>query len=246
MQLVILAAGRGVRLGWHSHNIPKSLVTIQDQPYLAYQLRAFDRFPWSQKFIVGGFGISFLRDFFRNYTNMNYEVLENIDFLKGNLYTLKTAQAVLTESFFVFNADHYYSLENYKKIFATPPHKITIFCDRDRTLTDDDMKVKTKAVKADVAHLVTMSKTLADYDFGYVGVTYIPQNSMAKYWAAVTATATELGDKANVEQVLNTLANQGEAIEIRDISGSWWTEIDTPEDLQNARDVILKNQKSTS
>lgn len=246
MQLVILAAGRGVRLGWHSHNIPKSLVTIQDQPYLAYQLRSFDRFAWSRKFVIGGFGVSFLRDFFRNYVDAGYEVLENIDFLKGNLFSLKTARSVLSESFFVFNADHYYSPDNYRKIFATPPHHITIFCDRDRTLSDDDMKVKTKPIKADVANLVSMSKTLLDYDFGYVGVTFVPQNSFAKYWAAVEATEVELGDKANVEHVLNTLANQGESIEVRDISGSWWTEIDTPEDLQRARDVILKNQKSVS
>jgi choline kinase len=88
--------------------------------------------------------------------------------------------------------------------------------------------------------LIAMAKTLPEWDAGYVGVTYVPVASFETYFKEFAASAIQLGDKANVEHILDRLAGQGGVIDMRDISGSWWTEIDTPEDLSKARDIILK------
>lgn len=235
--LVILAAGRGTRLGEHSQDMPKSLVRIAGRSYLAYQLEGFSRFAFNKKLIVGGFGISYLRDFLCDAGIVDYELVENIDFHKGNLYSLAAARPQLIEDFFVFNADHFYSDAIYKKIFSSHCERITVFCDQDRTLTDDDMKVQSETVAGE-AHLKAMAKSLTQFDCGYVGVTCVPLKCATMYWRAFEAVATELGDKANVEHVLDVLARCGEKIRIADVSGSWWTEIDTPADLENASRII--------
>ena len=85
-----------------------------------------------------------------------------------------------------------------------------------------------------------MDKQLTDYQWGYVGVSYVPKSLQTKYWEACLKTEQNLGDKANVEAVMNQLAADGETINICDISGSWWTEIDTPEDLEKARAIIQR------
>lgn len=236
MQLVILAAGRGSRLGGDQANQPKSLVSVGSVPYLKRQLESFRRFSFSKKILVGGYGIAFLRDFLveNNFTDIT--LIDNTDFLKGNLYSLATARSELTEDFFVFNADHFYSPETYQSILTTRSDNITIFCDKDRSLTDDDMKVR---LAKPSGHLAAMSKTLSAFEAGYVGVTYVPKLAYQRYWDAFDATAAKLGDKANVENVLDGLAAEGGEISVCDISGSWWTEIDTPEDLGKARQIIL-------
>lgn len=245
MQLVILAAGRGVRLGESAENKPKSLVSVDGVPYLELQLRAFDRFAFDRKMIVGGYGITALRELLDASRRDDWMLVENADFHKGNLYSLKAALPFLHGDFFLFNADHYYALSTYRKIFAADSDRVTVFCDQDRILTDDDMKVKTGGAKrfADGnSRVQSMSKTLTDFDGGYVGVTRVPQNLLPLYLDGVAATETEFGDKANVEHVIHWMAGKGNEIRVADASGSWWTEIDTPEDLAKARSTIVNNE----
>jgi choline kinase len=236
LQLVILAAGCGVRLGDEAQDKPKSLVLIRDRAYLSYQLEAFRKFSFSQSLIVGGFGIEHLRNFLHS-EKSNLTLVENPEYQKGNLYSLAAARPLLTDDFFIFNADHYYSDATYAKIFATHSEHVTAFCDFDRKLHDDDMKVHTQE-KIGVLGVKNMAKTLSVFECGYVGVTYVPRVQAENYWQAFEAVAKSLGDKANVEHVLQRLADDGAFLPIQDVSGSWWTEIDTVEDLQKARETI--------
>jgi putative acetyltransferase len=247
LQLVILAAGRGVRLGKSAENKPKSLVTVDGVPYLELQLRAFDRFAFSRKIIVGGYGIAALRGLLDGNRRDDWTLVENADFLRGNLYSLKAALPFLSEDLFLFNADHYYALPTYRKIFAADSDLVAVFCDQDRALTDDDMKVKTSGPKNfsdGRSRVQAMSKTLPDFDGGYVGVTRVPKNLLPLYLDGVAATEREIGDKANVEHVIHWMAGRGGEIRVADTSGSWWTEIDTPEDLAKACATIVKNEGS--
>ncbi len=263
MQIVILAAGQGTRLG--DLSAPKCLVEVSPQKkYLSLQLDALKQFSFEKKLIVGGFGMPVLREFLQKEKISDLTIIENPDFTKANLYSLLVAKNYLTDRFFIFNADHYYSTENYKKIFVTESKDITVFCDRDRKLIADDMKVlsypspsRGGASAANMPNgmfdaqcagrspdggaycVQKIDKKLHEFDFGYVGVTCVPKEKMAIYWQAVARVEDELGDKAYVEAVIQRLAADGEKIGIQDISGSWWTEIDTPEDLERARKTIV-------
>lgn len=239
MQLIILAAGRGVRLGEEAGDRPKSLVSVgQDEPYLGLQLREFARYPFRKKIIVGGFAYEALQTYLKKTNSSDYHLLFNEQYLKGNLYSLLTAWSELDSKsgFFVFNADHFYSRQTYHKIFENRGPSIAVFCDHDRPLVADDMKVQSAQ-----GRLECMAKSLAKFDCGYVGVTYVPPQRSQAYRQACDDAIKIWGESVNVEAVLNLLVERGETIEIGDISGSWWTEIDTPEDLKKARDVLERH-----
>lgn len=238
MQLVVLAAGKGCRLG---KSLPKALVDIAvGKPYLHYQLLSFQKFNFSQKIIVGGFAFSEVRKFIEGFSHTDVTLIENKNFDKGSLLSLLCTQHQVTfcnDDMFLFNADHYYSLETYKKIFSATHKNIVIFCDRDRALGGDDMKVR-----AQDDRLVTMSKVLATHGWGYVGVTFVPHVKQRLYFQAAQEVRKHQGDLVSVEVVLNALAKTGEFIYLVDISGSWWTEVDTPEDLFKASQVIESHE----
>lgn len=240
LNLLILAAGQGSRLGHLAFDKPKSLVTISGgKPYLLYQMEAFAQFKFNKKIVVGGYCFETLSETIENISPHEYCILNNKQYTKGNLYSLLTAKNDLERGFYMFNADHYYSRKTYDFIFSQNIETITIFCDRDRQLTDDDMKVRVKSS----GEFIEMSKKLTEYSWGYVGITAVPTTLLPVYWQACEEAQELYGDQANVESVVNVLAKHNVQIHIADISGSWWTEIDTPEDHQKACEIILKAQE---
>lgn len=237
MQAVILAAGKGTRLGSFTEESPKSLVPVPGGgTYLDLQLRSLGRFDLSSKIVVTGFAATKMRDFFATREWAGVELVHNADFEKGNLYSLLAAKRRLSENFFIFNADHFYAPSLYQKIFSLTAQHITIFCDRDRPLGDDDMKAA--IFEENGKKRLTMAKTLKDFHWGYVGVTCVPASQQDLYWRACDVVAREWGDKAHVEHVIKYLGEQGERVDIVDLSGAWWTEIDTPEDYLRAQRMI--------
>jgi len=89
-------------------------------------------------------------------------------------------------------------------------------------LTDDDMKIShTKEMI-----LTGMSKKLNPYQGGYIGMTFVPQNKLASYWKAAHD-IEGIDNHLNVESVLQHLIEGGEEIDILDVSGSVWIEVDT-------------------
>lgn len=241
MQIVILAAGKGVRLGGRFGELPKSLVPVQDDLcYIDLIVAELEHFKFSAKTVVTGYASHKMTGHFINHGYADFDFAFNPDFAKGNLYSLLAAKSKIRDGFFVFNADHYYAPQIYNTIFSSASDAITLFCDTDRNLVHDDMKISVD--KKNGREILTMSKTLTRYQWGYVGVTHVPTSKLDLYWQACARAADLYGDQAHVEQVIGLLSSEGESIRIVDVSGFWWTEIDTPEDYQKACQIIAQNQ----
>lgn len=231
MRAVVLAAGTGSRLGEMTKVRTKGMVPVAGKRLIDHLFDFFDMDFFDEVIVVGGFCYQDLRDHIKTRGLAKVRVIENPDFLKGNIFTLLTALKQFSDdSFLITNVDHIYPRAMFEKMKLSMKG-ITAMTDFDRQLCDDDMKVKLTADR----HVGRISKALADFDCGYIGMTYVDRSVEKLYRDAALRTVEKVGEKAVVENILQLLAEEGKnPPAICDLSGFGWFEVDTPEDHARA------------
>ena len=239
MKAVVLAAGTGSRLGEITKARTKGMVPVNGKKLIDYLLDFFELEIFERIFVVGGFHYEDLKNHIINKKIENVAVIENREYLKGNIFTLVTALKEFSrDSFLITNVDHIYPHIMFKKMKENFTG-ITAMCDFDRTLTGDDMKVK---LRSDRCSIDKISKTLDNFDCGYIGMTYVDKDKYSIYKDALDSALKKFGDRAVVENILQVLAdNEATSPAICDLSGFGWYEVDTVEDLRRAESMIVKD-----
>lgn len=235
MKALILAAGKGNRLGEASEEKPKALVCVGAKELLSYQMKFLKAAKIQKVGVVVGFKAPLMTDFIKE-VNPKIEIFENKNYEKGNILSLKAALSFLDDAFLLLNVDHLYPKGLLPSVLEQAKG-ITAACDFDRPVGADDMKVRLDSK----GHLKEMDKTLKDPDGGYIGMTFCPASKRNLYFQGLETTLAEFGPKTSVEKILTTLVKQGETISIADTSGIRWLEIDTVEDLKRAEATLKKN-----
>ena len=232
MRAIVLAAGTGSRLGEITKARTKGMVPVKGRKLIDYLLEFFEKDFFDEIIVVGGFCFEDLRDHIGTLNYKNVRVIENKNYLKGNIFTLVTAlNEFKDDSFLITNVDHIYPPVMFKKMKESMSG-ITGMCDFDRSLGADDMKVK---LIDDKHRIGAISKQLDQFDCGYIGMTYVDKSCENYYRASVEKTIDRVGEKAVVENVLQLMAeSRDNAPMICDLSGFGWYEVDTEEDLLRA------------
>jgi choline kinase len=236
MRVVVLAAGTGSRLGEITKARTKGMVPVLGKKLIDYLLDFIDIPMMEEVIVTGGFCYEDLKNHLASRNEPKIRVVENTEYLKGNIFTLKRALSEFDDdSFLITNVDHVYPrvmFDTMKKSFSG----ITAMCDFDRNLGADDMKVKLISGKKQIERI---SKQLNEFDCGYIGMTYVDKSMNKIYRAAVDRAVEKNGDKAVVENVLHLLAEEGVTPpSICDLSGFGWYEIDTPDELYAAEEKL--------
>jgi|SRR3989338_1473860 len=235
MKALILAAGKGSRLGNMTLDRPKAMVNVSGRPLIDYVLDFLAHREVKEIGIVGGYKFEVLTSYLRTYALTHLRTYFNPNYNEGSIRTVMTACDFLDDDFLLMNADHIYPKRMLPSLLAQR-HGITAMCDYDRNLTGDDMKIK----KGKDGYLIKIRKDLADYDGGYIGMTYIPKTKLGAYKEAMADSYKIYGASSNVEAILGHMASSGHQISIADLGGQGWLEVDTPEDLKGAEARITK------
>jgi choline kinase len=243
IQAIIMAAGLGSRLKDLTEATPKALIEVGGRPLIDYALAFARACGADHRIVVGGFCHTDVAARVAR-TAPDAAIVENTEFRKGNLISMQTGRGGLRAGgFLLMNTDHVY-----KPTIATVVAEacgsaessgtVTAFCDFDRPLGPDDMKVTLDSSR----HVAEMAKTLPTWDCGYVGMTYVPAARRDEYFAAAAHVLTEKGDASHVESILVALAQRGLAPQIADISGHGWLEIDEPHERAHATSVLERER----
>lgn len=239
MQVVILAAGLGSRLGDMTTAKPKALIEAGGKPLIHYAVRFARAIGGDRIVVVGGFHFTDVRDFVAD-DAADVTVVDNAAYRKGNLISLQAGLAHIDPEagFQVMNTDHIYrpSIAERVRAVIDGATEISGFCDFDRELGADDMKVQLNADK----RITAISKNLDTWDAGYVGMTWVPGARAAAYQATAKDAHAELGEAIHVEAVLARFAAQGQHPHIGDISGHGWLEVDEPSELAKAEETLAR------
>jgi choline kinase len=243
MQAIIMAAGLGSRLKDLTQATPKALIEVGGRPLVDYAL-AFARASGAQhRIVVGGFHHGDVAARVGKVAP-DAAIVENTEYKKGNLISMQTGRTALEAGgFLLMNTDHVYRPTIATIVAAACERgeasgEVTAFCDFDRKLGADDMKVTLD----DTRRVREMAKTLSTWDCGYVGMTYVPAARRDDYFAAAAHVLQTKGEASHVEAILVALAERGQAPAIADISGHGWLEIDEPHERAHADEVLARER----
>ena len=241
MNVVLLAAGLGSRLGTLTRDLPKALISVGGKPLLLSAVSFAARLRPSRIVVVGGFCFSQVKDTLDKFRTgdraaLPIELVENTQFRDGNLVSLLTARPCITEGFLVMNVDHIYR-PSIAEVVAPEVSLVTAFIDTDRTLGHDDMKVE-RGDGGREDRIVAIAKTLTKFDCGYVGMTRVPTALLGRYFEEADRALAEEGRAIHVERILGRLAKTDLAPTCRDISGHGWLEVDTPDERAAAEAAL--------
>lgn len=232
MKGIVLAAGRGSRLGTETDTTPKPLVEVAGRRCIDYALSALAAVCDALVVVTGYQGELVEAHVAGAGLARPVEICRNTALEAGNLTSLLAARAAIGEGGFVLtNADHLFPADMYTRFFQ-PGAGVRIAAERCRPILDDEMKVVEEA-----GSLRRISKTLPVFDGAYIGTTAVSAQAAPAYWAAFDRVlAREDLKSASVEMVLGELAAEGACVpQVCWIEGLRWFEVDTPEDLAIAR-----------
>ncbi len=237
MQVVLLAAGMGLRLGPLTRTTPKAMVPLKDALLIDHTLRHLLASKHvSEVLVVGGFEYPSLEKHIESHYAPFGDRLRkvyNSQFTQGNLMSLRSALPHVEESFLLCNVDHLYSQATWRFILQDRS-KLSIFCDFFRDFAPDEMKVSLDGKK----RILAMAKDLRDYDCAYVGLTYVPQTALAAYKAEAERIFHQQGAGASVEALLPPLSREGQPVQVIPFDKHEWYEVDTREDLNKAEAAL--------
>lgn len=236
MQVVILAAGMGTRLKGLTADRPKTLLDLNGRPLLDYILASLDTPEVSEILVVGGFAFGRLQAYLETYRTKPVQFFVNDYFRAGSLYTLEKALPSVTGDFLLLNGDHVHPRAMIKR-FLQEAKGVAGAIDYDRSLGDDDMKVRLSGNK----HITEIDKKLTTWDAGYIGMTLVRADQLERYRQGLLDARTAYGDTANVERILGVLGTSDDPPMTVDCSGIGWFEVDTPDDLELARWRLREN-----
>jgi CDP-L-myo-inositol myo-inositolphosphotransferase len=240
VNVVLLAAGLGSRLGALTRDLPKALIHVGGKPLLFHALSFAAHTQPTRIIVVGGFAFPLVKEALQMFragagVRAPIELVENTSFRDGNLVSLMTAKPLLGEGFLVMNVDHIYR-PSIASVVKPPVDKVTAFIDTDRKLGADDMKVERRAD----GRISAISKTLAKFDCGYVGMTSVPDALRGRYFDEADRALADEGRAIHVERILARLAKTDLAPACRDVSGHGWLEVDTPDERTAAEAALAE------
>lgn len=104
MQLVIIAGGKGTRLGLK--DIPKPMVKIGDKPLLEHQIELAKRYGINEIFILSGHLSHIIEDYFKDGTDFGVKIHHIIEpYPLGTAGSVKLLEGKINDRFMVFYGD---------------------------------------------------------------------------------------------------------------------------------------------
>ncbi len=115
MQVVILVAGRGTRMGNLTDNVPKPMLKIKNKPILEYKLNSLPK-EIDEVILIVGYKKEIIKNYFGNkYKGLKITYIEQTQ-LDGTAGAIKLAKNYLNDKFLVLMGDDLYKGSDLKKL----------------------------------------------------------------------------------------------------------------------------------
>jgi len=237
MKAIILSAGQGRRMLPLTRRTPKCLLAVNGaRSLLEEQLRTLAACGVREATVMAGFGAEHVERALRGISLPGLEVASRFNPLSAradNLFTAWLAQPAMDADFLLLNGDTLFERRVLERLLGEGRGSVNVAVSRKASYDDDDMKVALDPG----GRVRAIGKKLEgrEPDAEAIGMSLFRGRGVAAFREALEAAVRhpEALDRWYTS-VLDELAAQG-PVHAVDIGGCWWTEIDSPADLERAR-----------
>ncbi len=227
---IILAAGDGDRLGSLTAIRPKVLLPVQGKPLIWYPIEAMAAAGVSDIAIVVGYLGDSVIEALGNGDGfgVRLQYVYNPDYLGGNAVSVSKARAwAAGEPFVLCMGDHMIEPGIVSHLLQWSPIAETLcvdFAPADWL----DFAEATKVVVDSSGYITHIGKELACWDGLDTGVFLLTE----KFLDAIDELFPRLGTDVEISDVIRLLVSRGHHFDTCDVSGCFWADVDTKEDLK--------------
>lgn len=228
---IILAAGRGIRMGSLGATIPKGLLKINGLSLIERQIKSLRACTIKKIYAVVGFAEDTVKQAFGD--DLNYIYNPRWD-TANNIYSLYLAREVADKGFVLINSDDLFH-HSILTSLLTYNHPDAISIDDRKKLGEEEIKVTLKN-----GFLCEINKTMdAKIAHGeYIGLAkFGPQGAQELF--AVLDDFVKRDDVDGWYEEAFEVLGQRRPISGVSTKGLPWIEIDTPEDFEKAENEIM-------
>lgn len=239
MKVIILAAGKGLRLGPLTANTPKSLLEIgQGVTVVECQLEHLAECGIDDVVLVLGYKVEQIEAKIKDFKQLDVRIVFNPFFdISNNLVSAWMARYEMYEDFILINGDDVFSSSVIKDLLKTEG-PITMVIDRKEVYDEDDMKVVTKG---DVIQRVSKKISETEANGESVGIMAFRGHGRDRFRDKLDEMVR---DPANHDvfylAALNALMEEGYPVSFSECSPDDWAEIDFHPDLALIRENIQR------
>ena len=237
MKAIVLSAGQGKRLLPLTAELPKCMLPVADAgSVLEVQLRALARCGVESATVVVGFGAEHVERFLAETTipGLEVETLYNPFYARSdNLATCWLVRNEMDSDFLLLNGDTIFEDRVLRRLLGSAPAPVTVTIDHKREYDSDDMKVSID----EAGRLLAIGKTLKPEVVNGESIGMLAfRGAGPRLFRAVLERSMRRPDALErwYLSVVDELAQEA-AVETASVRGFWWREIDSPEDLEEAR-----------
>ena len=230
---LILAAGNGTRIAARSGELPKPLVSMNGKPLLEHVMTGARQAGIDRFVIVIGNRGHVIKQWYESRPIDGVQVtwVTNPDYKKANGISVLCAREVIHENFLLLMADHLFEPETARSLLSQPLGLDEVALGVDKKIGGVfDLDDATK-VRLDQDRVVEIGKSLRNYNALDTGMFHCSPALFGWLEAAATNGDCSLSDG------LRLMAQNG-SFKGFDIGDAQWQDVDTPEALDYAKQII--------
>ncbi len=241
MQAVILAAGDGGRLAPLTLFTPKPLIKVLGRPMLDYTVEALERAGVKEVIIVTGYKSWQIKEYLSSEAPYKAKIIlaHNPEYEKGNAISLLASYSYIHSYPFILTmADHLLSPELVSEAIhhsRSSGNFLAVDFDPEPRIVEE----ATKVIVDEEGKVRAIGKDLPRFNGVDTGLFILSE----EIFSAIKCVVKEKGD-CELSDALNYLIKHGSGLKACDISGCFWMDVDTFEDLKWAEIRLIREAKN--
>lgn len=226
---LVLAAGEGSRLRKHAEQKP--LLQVAGMPLIGRVLRGLKEAGVQNVWIAVGYKASMIRrQIGEDYAELKIRYIDVEHWKKGNLYSLLAAEGIFQQNFLLCMGDHIFDPEIPKKLINSKLNSAIVLAIE--KVSEEDTKVlEREGTILDIGKKINQSNVAID-----TGLFLCSPKIFEYANQAMKEGASELADCVRI-------AGQSGDAQVVDVSGHLWADIDTKQDFDSAKRLIVENSQ---